>query len=258
MNHSASKVSCQTKDDPGIWHVDLAAPPTNILDQDMIPQLTEIFREAAITASLKAVVLSGQGEHFSYGVSIQEHRPQEVAAMLERFHGLFLAMNAAAVPLLAVVRGRCLGGGLELAAYCHRVFATPDAEMGLPEIKLGVFAPAGSLILPTRVGQRHTDDLCLSGRTVTGEQALAMGLVDQVSPHPKTAAEEWYREHLRPRSAAALRHAARASRLRFAHDFERQLAQVTKLYLNELMTTRDAQEGIEAFLEKRAPVWSDS
>jgi cyclohexa-1,5-dienecarbonyl-CoA hydratase len=250
-----------TRTEPGdgaVWRVELAAAPANVLDLAMIEQLSEFFREAAAAPSLKAVVISGQGKHFSYGASVAEHQPEQVARMLTSFNELFRCMSAASVPVLAVVRGRCLGGGLELAAFCQRVFAAPDAILGQPEIVLGVFAPAASVILPRRVGQRHADDLLLSGRTVDGHTALAMGLVDEVCLDPGAAATQWLEGHLLPHSASSLRHATRAARHEFTSAFESAVEDLTHLYLDELMQTADAVEGIRAFLEKRTPRWSDS
>lgn len=255
---TSERVRKEVLHDGAQWAVELAAPPANVLDRAMISQLTEVFREAVAEPGLKAVRLSGEGKHFSYGASVQEHQPDQVGEMLEAFNGLFSAISAAAVPVLAVVRGRCLGGGLELAAFCHRVFAAPDAQLGQPEIVLGVLAPAASALLPHRIGQRHADDLCLSGRTVDGAEAHAMGLVDEIALNPTVAADDWFARHLAGHSASSLRFATRAARVDFARRFERDVADLTHLYLDELMQTKDAVEGITAFLEKRKPVWSDS
>ena len=138
----------------------------NVIDTAMSRALTEAFREAALARDLKAILLEGDGPNFSYGASVQEHLPDRVAAMLRGFHGLFRALMAGAVPVLCAVRGRCLGGGLELAAFCNRIFAAPDAILGQPEIVLGVFPPIASLFLRERVGRGAAEDLVLSGRTI--------------------------------------------------------------------------------------------
>jgi cyclohexa-1,5-dienecarbonyl-CoA hydratase len=164
-------------------------------------------------------------------------------------------MDASSVPALAAVRGQCLGGGLELASFCHRVFAAPDARLGQPEIVLGVFAPVASLMLPERIGRANAEDLCLTGRIVDASEAKQMGLVDVVAEEPEKAALEYARTHLLPRSASSLRHAVRALRLPLSRRLEGELARLERLYLEDLMGTQDAAEGIQAFLEKRAPVW---
>ncbi|MHC4846412.1 MAG: enoyl-CoA hydratase-related protein, partial [Planctomycetota bacterium] len=173
----------------------------------------------------------------------------------DTFHGMFEAMHNASVPVLAAVRGQCLGGGLELAAFCHRVFASPDAMLGQPEIQLGVFAPVASVILPGRIGRGAAEDLCLTGRVLPAGEALQMGLVDEVTADPMAGALAWAEQHLLPRSAASLRCATQAARRGFMRRFREEIVDLTSVYLDELMTTADAKEGIAAFLEKRAPVW---
>ncbi len=248
----------EASDEGRIWRLVLDAPKANVIDAAMTAALTSLFQEAAAEPALKAVLLEGEGAHFSFGASVEEHLPEHVAAMLRGFHGLFRAMAAAAVPLVAVVRGQCLGGGLELAALAHRVFAAPDAKLGQPEIRLGVLAPAASVILPERIGRAAADDLCLTGRVVGAKEALAMGLVDDVADDPRVAALAWIREGLLPHSASSLRRAVRAVRWGLDRKLHEDLEAIESLYLEDLMKTADAEEGIRAFLEKRRPVWSDA
>src|SRR6185503_10250805 len=129
-----------------------------------------------------------------------------------RFHGLFRALDAAAIPTMAVVRGRCLGGGLELAAWCTWVFSAGDATFAQPEVRLGVFPPIASIVLPWRLGGGAAMDLCCSGRTWTAHDAFARGLVAGVHDDPHAASEAFLLQHIAPRSAFALRHAERAVR----------------------------------------------
>jgi cyclohexa-1,5-dienecarbonyl-CoA hydratase len=222
----------------------------------MTMALTDAFAEASAVPSLRAIVLTASGPNFSFGASVQEHLPEHVAGMLHDFHALFRTIAAAEVPVLAAVRGRCLGGGLELASFCNRVFAANDAQLGQPEIALGVFAPIASLLLPHRVGRPHAEDLCLSGRTIGAEDALRIGLVDEVAADPEAKAVEWVREHLLRHSGSSLRHAVRAVRGAFVETFFEQLAELEQAYVRDLMATADANEGIQAFLQKRPAQWS--
>jgi len=259
------------------------APPGNILDIPMMDDLTRALRRAAggegVAAgraagtsgrrkaragggegrapALKAILFEGEGPNFSYGASIEDHRPARVGRMLKSFHAVFRALARMDLVLVAVVRGRCLGGGMELACFCHRVFADPGARLAQPEIDLGVFAPVASLILARRAGQPVADEACLTGRSFTAAEALEAGLVDEVAADPRHAAEEWLRAGIIPKSAAAIGLAVRAARLRWLGGFLKDLAQVERLYLRDLMRTADAREGIEAFLAKRPPVWKD-
>jgi len=241
-----------------VWRVLLATPKANILDTEKTELLTSLFERAGQDAGLKAIVLEGEGPHFSFGASVPEHLPDRCAAMLRTFHGLFRCMLDKPVMTLAAVRGQCLGGGLELAAFCHRIFADPGARLGQPEIALGVFAPVASILLRERMGRGGAEDLLLSGRTLSAEQALRLGLVDEIAENPGEAALAYARSHLLPRSASSLRWAVRAARLGFASRFVSELAGVEKMYLENLMVTADATEGLEAFLQKRPPQWRNA
>ncbi|MFC1706589.1 cyclohexa-1,5-dienecarbonyl-CoA hydratase [Planctomycetota bacterium] len=233
----------------------LAKPKGNILDKAMVESLGDTIATAAKDPFVKAVVIEGEGAHFSFGASVEEHLPEQVESMLKGFHGLFRTMLDSALPTLAVVRGRCLGGGLEVASFCHRVFGSPDAALGQPEIVLGVFAPVASVFLAERVGRGNAEDLCLSGRVVGAEEALKMGLLDEVAEDPAQAALAYAKEHLLPRSAKSLRFAVKAVRYGLQERFTAEIAAVERLYLQELMATRDACEGLKSFIEKRKPVW---
>jgi cyclohexa-1,5-dienecarbonyl-CoA hydratase len=254
---SASPIAVEDLE-PGLVAVRLAVPKGNVLDTAMVTALVGFFGSLQERPEVKAVLLEGQGPHFSFGASVEEHLPDRVAGMLRTFHGLFRAIAGAAVPVLAVVRGQCLGGGLELAAYCHRIFAAPDARLGQPEIKLGVIAPVGSLLLSERMGRGAAEDLLLSGRSLTAEEAFSAGLVDQVAEDPAAAARDWAREHLLSSSGVSLRFAVRASRGAFDVHFFAELDRLESLYLDELVATQDGNEGIRAFLEKRKPEWRNA
>ncbi len=233
----------------------LARPKANIVDAHMLGALDAALAAHLDDPALAAVLLAAQGPHFSFGASVEEHLPAGCAAMLASLHGLLKRLLACPVPVLVAVQGQCLGGGLEVVLAGCRIFAHPDARLGQPEIRLGVFAPAASALLPPRVGQAHAEDLLWSGRAVTGTQAFDMGLVDALAADPVAAAEAWFDEHLAPHSTAALRHAVRAVRGPYAHAACARLDEVERLYLDGLMHTADAVEGLQAFLQKRPAVW---
>jgi cyclohexa-1,5-dienecarbonyl-CoA hydratase len=230
----------------------LSAPKGNILDTTLIEGLCRAL-ERHDTPRLKAIVFEGEGAHFSFGASVAEHERSRAPAMLATFHGLFRRLLGMGVPTLAAVRGQCKGGGLELAAYCSWIFASPDASLGQPEIKLGVFPPLASVLLPWRLGGGRGLDLCVSGRSLSAAEAQAMGLVFAVSADPGAAALAFAQAELLPGSASSLRFAERAARSGLARLFDETLPAIERLYLEELMATADANEGISAFLEKRKP-----
>jgi cyclohexa-1,5-dienecarbonyl-CoA hydratase len=153
------------------------------------------------------------------------------------------------------VRGQCLGGGLEVALAGGPIFAAPDAQFAQPEMKLGVFAPAASVLLPYRVNQTAAEDLLLSGRTIGAEEAQRIGLVHRVADDPEAAALAWFHEQLQGKSAASLTLALDAARGAMRRDVRARLAEVERLYLERLMATRDANEGLVAFLAKRKANW---
>ena len=174
--------------------------------------------------------------------------------MLPEFHGLFRAMLDASVVWLAAVRGRCLGGGLELAAFCHRVVrGARRACSGSPRSSLGVFAPVASPFLPERVGPaaRRRTSASRAARS-TRTEALRMGLVDEVARRSRAAALAWARTHLLPQSASSLRLAVRALRAGWRRRFDAELAEAERLYLDDLMATQDARRGADG-LPREAP-----
>jgi cyclohexa-1,5-dienecarbonyl-CoA hydratase len=258
MTLANSPLAVTPLDDGAIWRVAIGGSKGNILDGAVMQALAGLFRDAAAAPHLKAICLEGQGAHFSFGASVAEHLPPHAGPMLAAFHGALLAMIDSAVPVLAAVRGQCLGGGLELVSLCHRVVAAHDARMGQPEIMLGVFAPIASLVLAGRVGRGAADDLCLSGRSVTADEALAMRLVDQIAADPGEAAVAWARTHLLPKSASSLRYAVRASRAGLRARLATELPAIERLYLDGLMSTADAVEGLTAFMERRPVAWRDA
>ena len=201
------------------------------------------------------MLLDAEGPHFSFGASVEEHLPGQCAAMLRGLHALVLRMVESPVPILVAVRGQCLGGGLEVALAGHLIFVAPDAALGQPEMKLGVFAPAASCLLPELIGPQRALDLLLSGRSITGAEAAAIGMAHEAAADPEAAALAYFEEHLKPKSASSLRYAVKAARLDYVARVKDKIRAVERLYLDELMATHDAVEGLEAFIAKRPPQW---
>jgi cyclohexa-1,5-dienecarbonyl-CoA hydratase len=241
--------------DGSLLRLRLARPKANIVDAEMIAALHGALIAHRGNRALRGVLLDAEGPHFSFGASVEEHLPAHCAQMLAGLHALILALVEFPVPVLVAVRGQCLGGGLELALAGTWIIAAPDAQFGQPEMKLGVFAPAASVLLPWRVHQPMAEDLLFSGRSIDAAQALACGLVKWVDDDPEHAALAWFREYLQPKSAASLALAVEAVRAPLKRDLRQRLAEVEALYLNRLMATRDANEGLVAFLAKRKPQW---
>jgi cyclohexa-1,5-dienecarbonyl-CoA hydratase len=241
--------------DGALLRLTLARPKANLVDAGMIAALSSAFAEHRGLRGLRGVLLDHEGPHFSFGASVEEHLPAQCAQMLASLHRLLVAMLDFPAPILVAARGQCLGGGLELALAAGPIFAAHDARFGQPEMKLGVFAPAASVLLPWRVNQPAAEDLLLSGRTIGAEEARETGLVQHVVDDPVVAAQAWFDEHLAPRSGASLGYALQAARGARAREARVRLAEVERLYLDGLMATHDASEGLAAFLGKRQPHW---
>ncbi len=233
----------------------LDRPKANLIDAEMIAALDAAFAGVAENPDIHAALLDHEGPHFSFGASVEEHLPKQCAAMLKAMHALIKRMLACPVPILVAVRGQCLGGGLEVAMAGNLMFVAPDAMLGQPEIKLAVFAPVASCLLPRLVARRHAEDLLLSGRTVDAARAAEIGLAHSVGPNPEADALDYFDDNLAGLSASTLRLAVEAVRGRFHEEVAADLDRVEALYLERLMSTRDAVEGLEAFLEKRPPRW---
>ncbi len=247
----------QTLEGGAVLHLTLDRPVANILDAEMIGGIRRAL-EQSLRPETKLLVFEGAGEHFCFGASVDEHRAERAGEMLAAFHGMFRDLARAAVPTCAVLRGQCLGGGLELASWCTWIVASPGARLGQPEIRLAVFPPMASLLLPWRVGGGAALDLCISGRSLTADEALSAGLISAVSEDPTAWWRALYAERLAPLSASSLRFAERAARRSLLRGLEEELPELERLYLEELMATRDANEGIEAFLERRRPTWTNT
>ena len=244
-----------TERDGALLRLRLARPKANIVDAAMIGALQMAIDAHRGNIALRGAVLDAEGPHFSFGASVEEHLPANCAAMLASLHALLLSMIEWPLPILVAVKGQCLGGGLELALGGSLIFAADDAKLGQPEIQLGVFAPAASCLLPPRIGQAAAEDLLFSGRSVATDEALRLGLVNFVAADAEAAALAYFDQHLAGRSASSLACAVTAARGGYLPEVRRRIAEVERLYLNRLMQTRDANEGLAAFIAKRPPQW---
>lgn len=240
----------------------LDRPKGNVLTGAMMRAIGEALASCRDDAALKLVVIRGAGGHFSFGASVEEHQRDQVARMLGAFHGLLRDIAAFPVPVAALVEGRCLGGAFELALCCHFVLAAPDAVFGCPEIKLGVFPPVMAAIGPRRLGGALAERMLLTGESLDAGSAERAGLVTRVvgPGDPEADLIAWYREQIAPLSAFALRQAVHASRLGsgLLDALGAPLDLLERQYLDEVAVSHDGNEGIEAFIARRAPAWHNA
>ncbi len=249
-------------DDRVLW-LTLAQPRGNILNMEMVSELGAALDAHRDLRKLKLVVFRGAGGNFSFGASVEEHRRDQVAAMLAGFHRFIRKLAAYPVPTAALVEGNCLGGGCEVAITCHFLLAAPGARLACPEIKLGVFPPVLAALGPHRFGGFTAERLLLTGETLSAEEADRLGLLAALftaEDDPREALLAWYRKRLEPLSAFTLRQATAAARRAsgFLDHLDRTLTAAEELYLEQLVPSHDGNEGIEAFLEKRRPAWQDT
>ncbi len=240
---------------PGIARITLHRPPLNILNTAMIGELDAALRAAAGESTTRAIVLAARGKAFSAGVDVGEHTREKVAAMIGAFHRLCRTLVEIDVPTIAAVAGPALGGGCEITALCDIVIAADSAIFGQPEIKVGVFPPAAAAAFPWLFGKPGLASILL-GETWTAARARELGLVTEVVPEGAVDdAVERVVGALAGLSAPVLRLAKRAALGAFRRHFTEALAWAEHVYLEDLMATADASEGLDAFLARRAPVW---
>jgi cyclohexa-1,5-dienecarbonyl-CoA hydratase len=222
----------------------------------MMEELAAALAESESRPDISIIVLSGSEKAFSAGVDVAAHTPDKVEEMLAKFHSVFRVLVASRKVLLAAVRGHCLGGGAELAMMCDVVVTSESATWGFPEISLGCFPPVAATALAALVGQKRAAELILTGRKFDGRDAVTWGLANSAVPDVQVEATlDDLITQLRKLSPVALAATKKAIYAWDAMHFDKGLARAEKIYLDELMKTEDAREGIQAFLEKRIPRW---
>src|SRR5947208_2863079 len=240
-----------------VARVALANPPQNVITIAMMEDLAKALEEIEARREVAAILLSGSGVNFSSGVDVAAHTPERVREMLTKFHTMIRALLNSSKVTIAEVHGNCLGGGAELAMVCDMVYTARDARWGFPEIKLGCFPPVAAVGLAALVGQKRAAELVLTGRQISGAEALAIGLANAaVNEQELEAAVNEALERLSKLSPASLAATKKAFYCWDAMHFDKGLARAEQVYLDELMKTEDAREGITAWMEKREPKWS--
>jgi len=252
-----SKLARLTVDVSGsVARLVLRNAPLNVIDIPMMEELAHALSEMESRPNISVIVLTGEGKAFSAGVHVAAHTPDKVEAMLGKFHAVVRALVASKKVTVAAVHGHCLGGGAELAMVCDMVYTTASAQWGFPEIKLACYPPVACTALAALVGQKRAAELILTGQTISGAEAAEIGLANHAVPDDKLS-EVVIKSlgQLLGLSPAALAVTKKAIYAWDAMHFDKGLARAEKIYSEELMRTADAQEGIRAFMEKRAPNW---
>ncbi len=254
MPTNSSRLSIDLQ--PPVARITLRHPPLNVIDIPMMEELGEALKDIEGRAELSVILLAGSQDNFSAGVDVAAHAPDQIHEMLTKFHGVIRALIGSVKVSIALVQGNCLGGGAELAAVCDLVYTSESAVWGFPEIKLGCYPPVAATMLAALVGQKHAAELILTGRNISGREAANIGLANRVVPDAEVeSAVQESVDRLVKLSPLALAMAKKAIYVWDAMHFHKGLARAEQIYLDELMNTEDAREGIAAFLEKREPIW---
>jgi cyclohexa-1,5-dienecarbonyl-CoA hydratase len=236
--------------------ITLTYPPLNVIDFQMMDELLAALQELEQRREISVVIISGGERGFSAGVDVAVHTPDLIQTMLQKFHGVILALTKFPKITIAKVHGVCLGGGAELAMVCDMAYTTSNAKWGFPEISLGCYPPVACTALAALVGQKRAADLVFTGRAFSGKEAAEWGLANEA--HPENELQQAIQhtvDHLLKLSAAALAVAKKAFYAWDSMHLDKGLARAEKIYLEELMQTEDVKEGIAAWMEKRKPVW---
>jgi cyclohexa-1,5-dienecarbonyl-CoA hydratase len=242
--------------DPPAARITLSRPPLNVIDMAMMDELLAAIEQIEQRPDISVIVFNGSPKAFSAGVEVKEHTPDKVEGMLRKFHSVIRMMLATKKVTIAAVEGACLGGGAEVALVCDLVYTARDASWAFPEIKLACYPPVACAALAALIGQKRAADLILTGRQISGDEALAIGLATGAARGEELAGlVNDAVARLSKLSPAALKVAKKAFYAWDAFHLDKGLNKAEDLYFNELMKTSDAVEGINAFLEKRKPVW---
>jgi cyclohexa-1,5-dienecarbonyl-CoA hydratase len=236
--------------------ITLNHPPLNVIDFQMMDELLAALQQLKQRREVSVVILSGGERGFSAGVDVAVHTPDKIQTMFQKFHGLIGALVKFPKITIAEVHGVCLGGGAELAMVCDMAYTTEKAKWGFPEITLGCYPPVACTALAALVGQKRAADLVFTGRTFSGEEAAQWGLANEAHSEGglKQAIDSTV-EHLLKLSPAALAVAKKAFYAWDSMHLDKGMARAEKIYVEELMQTEDAKEGITAWMQKRKPVW---
>ena len=242
----------------GLGTITLNRPPLNVLNIAMMEEINHVLADWQGNPDLKVLLFNAKGKCFSAGVDVGEHMGDLAPKMIDAFHRIFRLMDKVGAVSVASVYSSCLGGGCELAIFCDLVISGEKAKYGQPEIQVGVFPPIAVQFMPRTIGRKAALDLILTGRIITAAEALQMGLINKMAKD-ETLDEET-RAFVKPLlalSAEVLRQTKKAVTAGLRDDLEPSLKAIEDIYLNQLMKTHDAQEGLKAFLEKRKPTWKN-
>jgi enoyl-CoA hydratase len=232
----------------------------NALNFELLQEIGKYLNQLKASRA-RALIITGEGDKaFCAGADIKELQQRVLAAQREGAElgqAVFAQLDRLPIPSIALVNGFAFGGGCELALACTLRIALPNAKFGLPEVKLGLIPGyGGTQRLPRLVGQGRALEMVMTGRTVDAEEALAIGLVNRIVQAPGLAAAKAYAREFSGHGLRALQFAREAVQRAMdvpLHEGLRVEADLSTLAYR----TRDAEEGMQAFVEKRKAEFRD-
>ncbi len=242
----------------GVARITLNRPKFNMMNIEMMNELNGLLENLLNDDDLKCVAINAEGKHFCTGVEVADHKPEKVADMIATFNRIFELTEQLEVPIIAVVQGYCLGGGMELTIACDVIVAGQGAQFGQPEIKVGFFPPYAAMRLPQLVGPAKAIEICTTGKFYSAAEAHGLGMIAHVVEDDQIgeAAEKIITE-IQANSPLIIRLNKRAVKQHLGLSFKPALEGVSDLFLNTLMKTEDTREGIASYEEQRKPVWKN-
>ncbi|WP_407270077.1 enoyl-CoA hydratase-related protein [Radiobacillus sp. PE A8.2] len=246
-----------------VAYLEISNPKANTLSTKTLADLSDVMDNLKYSSDVKAIVVTGEGKFFAAGADIQEFTD----AFGDEIKGREMAVNANILfnkiekfdkPVIAAVNGPCLGGGLELAMACHMQIASDDALFGMPELKLGLIPGyGGTQRLPGLIGKAKATELILTSKFIKGQEAEKIGLVNQSVPAEEllstvTSIAESVANYKSPLAVSA---ALTAINNGVDSNFEEGLRFETEEW-SKLFSTKDMEEGVTAFIEKRDPIFT--
>jgi enoyl-CoA hydratase len=242
--------------------IKLNRAPANALSTDVIEEINQALDQIEQDAQVKAIVILGEGRFFSAGADIKEFtevQDEEGFALLgKKGQDVFTRIEQFSKPVIAAIHGAALGGGLELAMSCHIRLVAEDAKLGLPELTLGLVPGfAGTQRLPQLVGVPKACEMLLSSKPITGKEAASLGLANEAHPAEELF-EKAYKmaESFSEKSAVSIKYTLELLQYARTAQYEKGSVKEQELF-GKAFKSHDGQEGIQAFIEKRKPVFQD-
>ncbi|WP_203246736.1 enoyl-CoA hydratase [Sporosarcina beigongshangi] len=245
----------------GVAIATINRPPANALSRALILEVDALLEQVEHDEAIRVVVLHGEGKFFSAGADIKEFTSvtsgEEFTKLAASGQAVFERLESFSKPVIAAIHGAALGGGLELAMGCHMRIVTETAKLGLPELQLGLIPGfAGTQRLPRYVGMPKAAEMLLTSEPISGAEAVRLGLANQ----------SYSDEELLPKTMELAKKIAKKSPVSVKAALAMlQYAKPASYYegvkaesdsFGEVFVSEDAKEGIQAFLEKRQPIFT--